>query len=59
MKVCRDCQKPIPYASTLWGGSVCPRCRGLRTAEINREKVKKHGPSYFDRRSPDARRQAV
>jgi len=56
VKICRDCQKPIPYG--LCHGDVCPKCRGKRSALILKQKREKHGPHYTDRRS-DARREAL
>lgn len=56
MMNCRDCDAPIRCAL---GGTLCPSCRGKRTAEVNREKVKKHGKAYFDRRSDHARGPAL
>lgn len=53
MKVCRDCQKVIPYG--ICYGDLCPSCRGKRSALINKQKVAKHGPAYFDRRSKEAK----
>lgn len=53
MKVCRDCQKVIPYG--ICYGDVCPSCRGKRSALINKQKVAKHGPAYFDRKSKEAK----
>lgn len=62
MRLCQDCQKPIEYGRGWGANGVCPTCRGKRSANVIREKVRKHGPGYCTspkkRRSADARREA-
>lgn len=58
MRTCQDCQSPIPYGRGF-SGSVCAKCRGKRAAIVNKAKAEKHGCGYFDKRSADARREAL
>lgn len=60
--LCADCGKPARSGGFSYGRpapkngyAVCASCRGKRSGKINKAKAEKHGPSYFDRRSADAR----
>jgi hypothetical protein len=47
MRLCQDCQQPIPYGRGWGANGVCPPCRGKRSAAVNRAKAAKHGAAYF------------
>lgn len=57
MIVCCECgDPPRPTVDRRVGKAdptrvyLCPRCRGRRAGKVNREKLARHGATYFDRR---------
>lgn len=47
MNVCQDCDDPIPYGSTAWGGAgVCAKCRSKRAYVAAKKLAKETGRTH-------------
>lgn len=53
MRLCVDCEQPIPYGVGWGGGGVCPKCRGKRASNAAKRQAELSGKSHGNNRGQD------